>query len=209
MRRSAWHRLLHGPGHRLVGVFLVFILLPGVVLGVFALRTLRRERKHTEQQIQERLDRITVQVSRDLDLQFRQWQQALESAPTEKISDPHSWPEMVTHAVKSPGSGVILWRDQKQLKAFPPSQLLYALSTAPAPTIRQKSLPASFVHAESVELSQKDYPRAIRLYQKLADSADAHLRAVVLHRLARTYRKAVRLRSNLSATGAFASYPDW
>lgn len=190
MRRPAWHRFLHGPGHRLVGVFLIFILLPGIVLGIFALRTLRRERKHTEQQIQERLGRITVQVSRDLDLQFRQWKQALESAPAEEMADLRYWPEMVRQAVKAPGSGAILWQEQKQLRASPSNQLLYVLSTASALDIRQESLPASFVQAESIELSQKDYPRAIRIYQRLAKSTDSRLRAFALHRLARTYRKA-------------------
>jgi signal transduction histidine kinase len=193
MRHPVRHRFLVGPGHRLVGVFLVFILLPGIVLGIFALRTLRRERRLTQQQIQERLDRITVQVGRDLDLQFTLWQDALQSTAAKGMTDPSSWPAMVRQAVEEPGSGVIFWRDGQWLRALPSSQLLYAVATTPAPATLQNPLPPSFTQAEFVELGQKDFPRAIRLYRKLLDSSDAHLRPFMLHRLARTYRKAGRL----------------
>jgi len=43
VRRPVWLRFLFSPSQRLVGVFLVFILLPGTFLGVFALRVLRQE----------------------------------------------------------------------------------------------------------------------------------------------------------------------
>jgi len=192
MRRPAWKRLV-GPGHRLVGVFLVFILLPGIVLGVFALRTLRQEWRLAQQQIQERLEIITAQVGRDLDLQFKQWQEALQSTAREGMADPRSWPEMVRLAVEAPGSGVVVSLDGKGLQAIPPSQLLYVLTTTTATVNPREPLPPSVVQAESVELGQKDYPRAIRLYQRLADSSDAELQPFVLHRLARSYRKAGRL----------------
>jgi signal transduction histidine kinase len=193
MRHPAWQRFLVGPGHRLVGVFFVFVLLPGIVLGVFALRTLRQEGRLAQQQIQERLERITAQVGRDLDLQFKQWQEALQATAGEGMADPRSWPEMVRLAVEAPGSGVVISLEGKRLQAFPPNQLLYVPTTNPAPIARQELLPPSVVQAESLELGQKDYPRAIRLYQKLLDSSDAQLQPFVLQRLARSYRKAGRL----------------
>jgi signal transduction histidine kinase/tetratricopeptide (TPR) repeat protein len=191
MRHPAWYRFLTSPGNRLVGVFLVFILLPGIVLGAFALRTLRQERRLAHQQIQDQLDRITVQVGRGLELQFKEWQQALQSTATAEMADPSSWPKMIRQAVETPGSGVIFWRDENLLRTFPSSQLLYAVTAVSSKP--QRSLPSSFTQAESVELGQKDYPRAIRLYQTFVDSADVHLQPLVLHRLARTYRKAGRL----------------
>ena len=114
MRHPAWQRFHVGPGHRLVGVFLVFILLPGIVLGVFALRTLRQEGRLAQQQIQERLERITAQMGRDLHLQFNQWQEALQSTAREGMADPGSWPEMVRQAVEAPGSGVVVSLDGKK-----------------------------------------------------------------------------------------------
>ena len=193
MRHPAWQRFLVGPGHRLVGVFLVFILLPGIILGFFALRTLRQEGRLAQQQIQERLERITTQVGRDLDLQFNQWQTALQSTAREGMADPGSWPEMVRQAVEAPGSGVVVWLDGKKLKAFPSGQLLYVPTNTPALITPHEPLPPSVAQAESLELSQKDYPRAIRLYQRLLDSSDAELQPFVLHRLARSYRKTGRL----------------
>jgi pentatricopeptide repeat protein len=186
-------RFFFGPGYSLAVVFLFFILLPGVVLGVFALRTLRQEGRLAQQQIQERLERITSQVGRDLALQFNQWQTALQSIAREGMADPGSWPETVRLAVETPGSGVVVSLDGKQLQAFPSSQLLYLLTTAPATIRPQVLLPPSVGQAESLELGQKDYPHAIRLYQRLLDSSDAELQPFVLHRLARSYRKAGRL----------------
>jgi len=193
MRHPARQRVLVGPGHRLVGVFLVFILLPGIVLGVFALRTLRQEGRLAQQQLQERLERITAQMGRDLHLQFNQWQEALQLTAREGMADPGSWPEMVRQAVEAPGSGVVVSLDGKKLKAFPSGQLLYVPTTTPALITSQEPLPPSVARAESLELGQKDYPRAIRLYQRLLDSSDAELQPLILHRLARSYRKAGRL----------------
>jgi signal transduction histidine kinase len=57
---------------------------------------------------------------------------------------------------------------------------------------REKAAPSSsaFTRAESLELLQKDYPGAIRIYKELLDSATPQLRPFYLHRLARSYRKA-------------------
>jgi signal transduction histidine kinase/tetratricopeptide (TPR) repeat protein len=205
MRRAAWQRFLMEPSHRLVGVFLVFILLPGIVLGVFALRTLRQEGRLAQQQIQERLERITAQIGRDLDLEFTQWQNALESTVKEAMAEPISWPEIVREGVEAPGSGVIIWLDGKKLQAFPSGQLLYTIADAPAPITEQPALPSSIAQAESLELSQKDYPRAIRSYQKLLDSSGAPLQAYLLHRLARSYHKASRLDDAVRAYQKLAS----
>jgi len=193
MHRTAWQRFLVEPSHRLVGIFLIFILLPGIVLGVFALRTLRQEGRLAQQQIQERLGRITAQIGRDLDLQFTQWQNALQSTAGERMAKPDSWPEIIREAVEEPGSGVIVWLDGKKLQAFPSGQLLYTLADASTPITLQEPLPSSIVQADSLELNQKNYPRAIRSYQKLLDSSGAPLQPFLLHRLARTYHKASRL----------------
>ena len=193
MRGAAWQRFLVEPSHRLVGIFLVFILLPGIVLGVFALRTLSQEDRLAQQQIQDRLERIATRVGRDLDLQFAQWQRALRSTAGEALAEPKSWPEIIGEAVETPGAGVIVWLDGNAQKAYPSDQLLYALGNTSTPMTPQEPLPASFVQAESLELSQKNHSRAIGSYQSLLDSADARLQPFLLHRLARSYRNAGRL----------------
>jgi len=192
MRRAVWQRFFVEPSHRLIGVFLVFILLPGIVLGFFALRTLRQDDRLAQQQIQERLKRIATFISRDLDLHFTQWQKALQTTSIEALVDAKAWPETVGRALETPGSGLIVWLEGKTLQAYPSNQLLYMPeNTSPAIT-PQQSFPPNFIQAEYLELSQKNYPRAIGLYESLLDSSNERLQPFLLHRLARSYRKAGR-----------------
>lgn len=205
MRRPAWQRFLVEPSHRLIGIFLVFILLPGIVLGVFALRTLRQEDRLAQQQVHDRLERIATTVGRDLDLQFAQWQKALQSIDRESLADPGSWSGIVGKAFEIPGAGVIVCLDGKNLQAYPSNQLLYALENTAAPITSQDPLPPSFDQAEFAELSQKNYPRAIGLYQSLLNSADPKLQPLLLHRLARSFRKAGRLDDSVGVYQRLAS----
>lgn len=193
MRPAAWQRFFVKPSQRLVSVFLVFILLPGIVLGFFALRTLRREDRLAQQNIQERLERTAALISRNLDLHFTQWQKALQSTAGEALAESRSWPDIVVEAMETPGSGVIVWLEEKTLKTYPSNQLLYLPQNTSFVITPQQPFPQSFVQAEHLELSQKNYPRVISLYQSLLDSADAKLQPFLLHRLARSYRKAGRL----------------
>jgi signal transduction histidine kinase len=193
MRRAAWQRFLFEPSHRLVGVFLIFILLPGIILGAFALRTLHQEDRLAQQQIQDRLERIAARTGRDLDLQFSQWQDALQSTAGEALSDSVTWPEIIGEAIETPGAGVVVWLEGETQKAYPSDQLLYAVGNTSIPVTPQEPLPSSFVQAESLELGQQNYSRAISSYQSLLDSADARLQPFLLHRLARSYRKAGQL----------------
>ena len=57
----------------------------------------------------------------------------------------------------------------------------------------QQPLPPAFAEAESSELRHRDYPRAIRLYKRLLARAKPAERPLLLHRLARTSRKAALL----------------
>jgi tetratricopeptide (TPR) repeat protein len=94
--------------------------------------------------------------------------------------------------VEAPSSGVIIWLDGKKLQTYPSGQLLYTIADASTPITPQEPLPEFIAQAESLELSQKDYLRAIRAYQRLLDSSDATLRPLLLHRLPRGYHKASR-----------------
>jgi signal transduction histidine kinase len=193
MRRAVWKHSFGRSGHRLVGLFVAFVLLPGIVLAVFALRTLRQEEQLAHQQIQERLERAAARTGRELELQFRQLQEALYAVPEERAADRDSWPASIRSSLEPPGSSVVLFVVEERLHALPSESLLYVLPAAASTLIPQEPLAPPLARAESAELGQKDYPRAIRIYQSLIDSSDAQLVPLALHGLARTCRKAGRL----------------
>jgi signal transduction histidine kinase/tetratricopeptide (TPR) repeat protein len=190
VRRPARPRFFLGPSQRLVGVFILFILLPGAFLGIFALRVLRQEGQLARQRTRERLERTAEEIGRDLNSEFRRWTDAVRTAAEVKTFDAGSFPEIIRLALLEPGGGVYLTVSDKGLEEFPAGALLYALpGMAPSRTSPSR-LPAGLAEAESLEIAQKDYPNAIRTYRNLYDSADAGLRPLVLQRLARTLRKA-------------------
>jgi signal transduction histidine kinase len=201
LRRPAWPRFLRSPGQRLVGVFALFILLPGAFLGVFALRVLRQESQLASQRTRESLERTAVEIGRDLDSEFRRWNDAVRSAVSPKRPlDVNSFPEIIGQAFSEPGGGVFLSISAESLEVFPAGALLY-VSRSPAPAQTAPSRPlAGLAEAESLEIARKDYPGAIRAYRKLHDSAAAGSRPLILQRLARTLRKAGRLEE---AAGAY------
>jgi signal transduction histidine kinase/tetratricopeptide (TPR) repeat protein len=193
VRRSAWLRFLFKPSQRLLGVFLVFILLPGTFLGVFALRVLRQEGQLVRQRTRERLERIAKEVGRDLDSEFRRWEETVRLAARERTLDTTSFPEIIRQALEQPGSGVLLSKSEEGLETFPSAALLYVFASAATPRTPVSRPPANFVKAESLEIEQKDYRSAILAYRSLLGSADTGLRPMLLQRLARTLRKAGRL----------------
>lgn len=201
LRRPARPHFLRGPGQRLVGVFALFILIPGAFLGVFALRVLRQESQLARQRTRESLERTAEEIGRDLDTEFRRWNDVVRSAASlERPLDVNSFPEIVGQAFSEPGGGVFLSISDERLEVFPPGALLYvSRSRAPAQTAPSRP-PAGLAEAESLEIARKDYPRAIRAYRNLLDSAAAGWQPLILQRLARTLRKAGRLEE---AAGAY------
>jgi signal transduction histidine kinase len=199
VRRPAWPRFLHGPSQRLIAVFVVFILLPGMFLGVFALRALRQEGQLGRQRTRERLERIITEIGADLDSDFRRWEGVPWLAAKEGTLNSSSCPETVRQALEQPGCGVLLSESNQNLQVFPPDALLYKLVSAPAPQTIASRFPSSLAQAESLEIERKDYERAVRAYRRLLDSADAGLRPLLLQRLARTLRKAGRLEEAATA----------
>jgi signal transduction histidine kinase len=193
VRRPVWLRFLFSPSQRLVGVFLVFILLPGTFLGVFALRVLRQEGQLVSQRTRERLERIAKEIGRDLDSEFSRWEETARLAAREGMLAADSFPEIIRQALEQPGGGVLLSKSEEGLETFPASALLYVLANGPAPRTLASRLSAGLVEAESLEIKQKDYQKAILAYQKLLELADTELRPLLLQRLARTLRKADRL----------------
>jgi len=198
MSRSGQRPAFLRPGHRLPAIFVVGILLPGVVLAVFSARALVQERRLADQQIRERLERVAALTIRELGQELGQWQGSVEElagsgilASNREISSlaAASWPERVRQVVDTPGSGVIIFGDGEDLGVLPPGQLLYPPTASPrsSPAVEP---PRGLAEAEFAELRDKDYPRAIQLYEQLSEGAAAGDRALLVHRLARTSKKA-------------------
>jgi signal transduction histidine kinase len=189
-----------GPSRRLIGVFALFILLPGAFFGVFALRVLRQESQLARQRTRERLERTAEEIGRVLDSEFRRWNDAVRSASGEGAFTADFFPEIIRQAFADPGGGVLLSMSDKGLETSPAGALLYAPAGMPAPQAPLNRPSTSLLEAESLEIGRKDYERAVRAYRGLLDSAGAGLRPLILQRLARTLYKAGRLEE---AAGAY------
>ncbi len=192
-RRPTWMHFFFNPSQRLVGVFLIFILLPGTFLGVFALRVLRQEEQLVKQRTKENLERIAKEIGRELESEFKSWDVSVGLAAESGILGTDFLPEIIRQALEEPGDGILLSRAKGDLSSFPSGALLFLLDSPSAllpPTSRP---PAGFFEAESLEIKQKDYTKAILAYRNLLESAKTEIRAMLLQRLARTLRKAGRL----------------
>jgi hypothetical protein len=156
---------------------------------------LRQDGQLTRQSTRERLERTAKEIGRDLDSEFRRWEETVRLASREGTFDVDSFPETVQQAFEQPGGGVFLSVSAEGFETFPRASLLYVpMKTAAPRTLEIASQPpVLFAEAESLEIKRKDYRRAIFAYRSLLDSADAELRPLLLQRLARTLRKAGRL----------------
>jgi signal transduction histidine kinase len=182
-----------GPGQRFVGVFALFILLPGAFLAAFALRVLRQEGQVARQRVREGLERASLGIARDLESGFRQWTEALVGAVAgKKPLEIEDFPAPVGQVLSKPGGGAILSVSDGRLEVFPPGAVLYIPPGSSAGRPSSGPLPSGLAAAESLELARKDYAGAARAYRNLLASADAASRPLVLQRLARTLRKAGR-----------------
>jgi signal transduction histidine kinase len=191
LRRPGWPRFRLGPGQKFVGVFALFILLPGAFLAAFALRVLRQEGQVARQRVREGLERTSLDIARDLESGFRQWTEALTGAVAgEKPLEVEDFPMPVGQTLSEPGGGAILSVSDGRLEVFPPGAVLYI---PPGSRAGRQSSPrpsSRLAAAESLELARKDYAGAARAYRNLLASADAASRPLILQRLARTLRKA-------------------
>ena len=177
---------------RLPLIFAVTILVPGLVLGVLSLRALLQERQLADQQVREQLAVIAESTGRQLELDLREWQQAVEQIALMGPTDPAHWPERVRLAVTEPGGAIVLAGRQARPDVLPAGHLLYAMS--PIPRASPADPPSSLVtRAETLELREGQPESAIALYREALGSAESAERTAVLHRLGRALRKADRL----------------
>jgi signal transduction histidine kinase len=189
MPQSAKPLLRPLSGRWLVGLFTVTMALPGILLALLGARALYQERQMADQQVRERLERAADRTLRELEKELVGWQLALDQAsqgpPLDRLPFP---PDMARGPVES-GAGVYVVRRGDQLRSFPPGQLLYDLGPgAPSPTEGPRS--RLLAEAEACEVRDRDFQRAIASYRRLLATAGLAERASLVHRLARTHRKA-------------------
>jgi signal transduction histidine kinase len=215
-------------------VFLATIVFPSILLAVFGLRALRQERWLVDQQIRQRLERATEAAAQSLQQELSEWEKELEQVGQPPVRESPLLPERIGRAVGEPGAAALVVYDGREWRASPPGQLLYApapqwgaaRSPGQLPAIVDEVIPRAFAKAESLELVQKDYPKAIALYRQVLDAVQgsrsqaqsreprAHeaalenQRALLLHRLGRTYRKAGRYEEARRAYGQLLSLPQ-
>ena len=188
------------PPHRLLLIFAFTILVPGILLAFFGLRALLQESRLVDQQIRERLQGAGQTAARRLERELSEWQQAIDQLGQSGATDPALWPARVRLATQEPGSAVVLLGEKDRVQAFPVGQLPYILSPAAAASSPVGPRPAFWAQAELAELREKNYEKAIRLYRGFLGSAGRSERVILLHRIARSFRKAGR---HQEALGAF------
>jgi signal transduction histidine kinase len=195
VRRAARRLFPSGPSRRLVGVFILFVFLPGAFLAVFALRVLRQEGQIVRQRAREDMDRAAAEIERDMASESNRWTDTARFVVSRGFPlAVASLPETLSQAFAAPGGGVLLSATAEGIEVFPPGAVLYLPPGSAAAVQNPRSDgPPGLAAAESMELVRKDLPRAVRAYRALLSSSGPASRPLVLQRLGRTFRKAGRL----------------
>jgi signal transduction histidine kinase len=198
MAGPARRRVRRRPGRNLLALFGMTILLPGLLLAVFAVRAMIHERRFAEQQHRDRLERAADAALRDLERDVREWHSALDGRVKGR-ANLDSLPPLLREALVLPGSGAVVTVGAGYADVWPDEQLLYA-ATAPvsAPPLNSR-LTGIIAAGERAELRERDYAGAIALYRRAVALSRGAERAWPVHRLARTLRKAGRTTEALAA----------
>jgi len=109
---------------RLALIFIVTILTPGLILGIFAWRALLQERKLADQEIRERLNAAADEIGRRLEFDLKEWQRTVDQLAHGDPANRESWPELLRHAADSPGGAVVLYRNGGRIVCQPQGQVL-------------------------------------------------------------------------------------
>ena len=172
------------------------ILLPGIALAGFGLRSLQHDRAALLQEARDRVDRAAAEAARRLQGELARW------SKQRGAEDRARWPAATSPAADLDADAVfapLLVRvDASSHVDAPPGRLLYQIVYSRADDAVDASLPPGFSAAESAELRSNDYARAAGLYEGLLAHAPPAVAPTIVHRLARTYAKAGRREAALS-----------
>jgi len=192
-------------GRGLLALFAVTILLPGLLLCAFSVRGLLQERRLAGQQVREQLERIATETSRSLEFELHRWKQLLDEVRFDTAGVP-TLPAPLGAALSKHEGAVVLAVSGRGRHVIPEGRFLYdpGAATPDSPS----SVHAEIASAETLELLQEDYGKAIRAYEALLPAASPSWRPLLLHRLARTLRKAGRLTEALRRFHELEAFPQ-
>jgi signal transduction histidine kinase len=142
-------------------------------LGWFGWKLLDQQRAVEAQRLQERLDQAADRIAATLRGTLAETGERLG---TWAVTPPSG---------REPQEGLLLILTDSSLTALPAGRLLYDPSAAPA---LEANL-SEFVQAEAFEFQQAQPAKALAVYEQLAKSDDAAIRAGALLRLGRVLRK--------------------
>ena len=149
------------PGQRLLGVFVLAILVPGLVLAAFGARALWQERGLAQRRLQDRLIYAADSAARALAGELDRLRSAASQPPPDWPKD-GSWAQIMGHDV------------------FPQGVLPYEL----APARRTIRLDSDLERAKAAELEGLAPARAVDRYNDMLKTAPASSLPEVRHRLA-------------------------
>ncbi len=183
---------------RIVILFVLTIVIPSIVLGVFALRSLENEsllmQKSFEEEQAALLNSITIGLESSLEEAERSFEKFLQSS---KLPLQSEWKKFMAELslIKLP----FLLKQNGEV-TFPAAKPLFVLvpSTSPVPQSIQVR-DTLFQQAEHHELQEKDYLRAAEKYRILLEKTRSRpLQAELLIRIARCYKNIPDLQNALS-----------
>lgn len=158
--------------------FALTVVLPGVILLGFGLRALEQDRRATDQQVRDRLQRAAELAARAVDLQLANWQQfqsdgvSLETGPALKITP------------------------------------LRRVAYEPGERIAAQAVEPFLAEAERYEQVRGNIEAAIPLYRRATVAGGPHLRAAAFARLAACYRKIGMRDKAVQAYRELLKYPE-
>lgn len=189
-------RILPWVKSRFLGLFLVAILIPGIVLGIFAFRFLQQDRVLEERRLRERIEGAAERAAVRMGEEWRHWEDAVEEISLA--------PDPERHAETLVRPGVIVIAQGGRI-VRPRGSLAYRLGRESESTRNDPVRPA-FLAVESLELGGRNLRAVLRQYQRLLDEAeDPAARAWLLHRVGRTLRKLGRRQEALNTFAELVS----
>jgi hypothetical protein len=193
------------PGiHKLALIFASMVMLPALLLGILGWLALSQERRRIDGRLGDELKVSANNLAQRLEAEIASWRQSLNSLRTGESELPEPWRR---YAAEESGILVALVGDGRQIRATPAENVLYRLSSANGRPGFRPTEPW-LAEAEAVELQTTNYDGAIARYRHLLSTAKPEHRVVVLHRLARSLRKAGLLAEALSALRLMEQEPD-
>src|SRR6185369_1156723 len=107
---------------RLLLIFGLTILAPGVVLGFLGVQALIQQSRLAGEEVHERLNVASENAGRRIEIELHNWQEALDDIVRSGVNDPIRWPERVRTAIATPGAAVVFLGPRGREEAIPAEQ---------------------------------------------------------------------------------------